>query len=252
MYSAYKVELENCAFKEYASAGLNESCATKTKFAECFSNTIMNKVSIDAIDASSRWFPSINADVFISHSHNDLTQAHGVAGYLKTELGLNCFIDADAWEYMPRLEENIAKELESLNNGITIDDGARQKIATNLTLLLSSSLLHMIDQTECFLFLETPNSVTSKSRKLIETDSPWIYSELLFSQKLQRKIPQRRSSLDEDFTIKFNFKIEPHSMQQLDVILLKYAKKLYDKSNIAFKNGLDFIYTSCPPTQATH
>lgn len=48
---------------------------------------------IDGSKLSNNWFPSIEADVFISHSHKDFDTALIVAGLLES-VGINSFIDS--------------------------------------------------------------------------------------------------------------------------------------------------------------
>ena len=49
---------------------------------------------LDATKLSENWFPQINADIFVSHSHKDFDSALTLAGFLYKKLDLICFIDA--------------------------------------------------------------------------------------------------------------------------------------------------------------
>lgn len=54
----------------------------------------------DGVAIQDDWFPEINADIFISHSHGDCDLANGIAGWMNEEFGLRCFIDSNVWGYM--------------------------------------------------------------------------------------------------------------------------------------------------------
>lgn len=53
----------------------------------------------DGVAIQNDWFPEIDADIFISHSHNDCKLANGIAGWMNEEFGLRCFIDSNVWGY---------------------------------------------------------------------------------------------------------------------------------------------------------
>ena len=43
------------------------------------------------------WFPLVEADLFLSHSHRDETLALALSGWLYDELGIKAFIDSSIW-----------------------------------------------------------------------------------------------------------------------------------------------------------
>ena len=43
------------------------------------------------------WFPSVDADIFLSHSHKDEDGIIGLSGWLHEKFGLSCFIDSCIW-----------------------------------------------------------------------------------------------------------------------------------------------------------
>lgn len=51
----------------------------------------------DGVAIQNDWFPEINADIFISHSHSDRDLANGIAGWINQKFGLRCFIDSNVW-----------------------------------------------------------------------------------------------------------------------------------------------------------
>lgn len=57
----------------------------------------MNDEIIDGDAISQDWFPNINSNIFISHSHLDEEYVIAFAGWLKKNFNLNAFIDSCVW-----------------------------------------------------------------------------------------------------------------------------------------------------------
>lgn len=53
----------------------------------------------------SYWFPKINADIFLSHSHKDEKLIIAFAGWLKDTFNLDVFIDSCIWGYSNDLQK---------------------------------------------------------------------------------------------------------------------------------------------------
>ena len=62
---------------------------------------------IDATLLQNNWFPEVNADIFISHSHSDKDGARYLALWLRQTFDLVAFIDSDIWGYADNLLEQI-------------------------------------------------------------------------------------------------------------------------------------------------
>src|SRR5690606_26606894 len=54
---------------------------------------------IDGSKLQADWFPNIEADIFISHSHRDKDLAIALSEYLYQNFDLNVFIDSCIWGY---------------------------------------------------------------------------------------------------------------------------------------------------------
>lgn len=149
--------------------------------------------SLQADDIINNWFPSINADVFISHSHKDEEYVLGLAGWLKTHFGLNSFIDSAVWGYSDELLKKIDNKYCKSRNGDTYDYQKRNRSTSHVHMMLSTALMNMIDRCEVFIFVETQNSFTPSEYfdSDGETESPWIYSELSLVEKMRESIPER-------------------------------------------------------------
>jgi hypothetical protein len=140
-----------------------------------------------------RWFKHVDADVFISHSHNDLSLALAFAGYLYEKLGILCFIDSLIWKEADRLLGTID---EKYSRNIP-DDGnynyyKRNYSTSHVHNMLLMSITHMIDETDCLFFLNTPNSMPLEDGIKKQTLSPWIYSEIEISRVIRKKKNEKR------------------------------------------------------------
>ena len=157
------------------------------------SGSLKGFVSNGVIDASKlqeACFPQIKAHVFISHSHSDKSIALFLAGWLFENFKLISFIDSCVWEHMDKLLRDIDWKYSLNMSGNMLDYEKRNFSTSNVHMMLSTALTMMIDQTECLLFLNTPNSITPSS-VIEQTTSPWIYHELATSRLLRKNFPKR-------------------------------------------------------------
>lgn len=75
-------------------------------------------------------------------------------------------------------------------------------------MMLSTALTEMIDNTECIIFFNTPNSISlateldqiRKDGKAAKTVSPWIYHELSMTTMLRTVEPDRAKIVAEHFS----------------------------------------------------
>lgn len=143
----------------------------------------------DVLEAA--WFPQIECDVFISHSHADRDLALALSGALKKCFGLKAFVDSCVWGCRDQLIEKI-RELSG--NAPTMpcrnhDDEIA--VVSHADMMLNCSLLRMIDSCECLMFIDTSKSVDR--RKLSDkTFSAWLYSEITISKFIRKRTPERR------------------------------------------------------------
>lgn len=161
------------------------------------SKVLSGKWVINGADVESNWFPKIQNHVFISHSHQDEELALGVAGALKTWLNIDAFVDSSAWGYYIDLQESLFSEVKSRAvDGLSEDELLElwNTCATHVHCMLSKSLIQMMDQCECLLFLNTPASIAIQDIKANGscTYSPWIYTEIEASRMLRTHQDPRR------------------------------------------------------------
>ncbi len=148
--------------------------------------------NLRADEIENDWFPLTKADVFLSHSHKDEKLAVSFAGFLHEEYNVNVFIDSCIWKYSNDLLKEIDNEYcvteRHANGDCTYSYNIRNQSTAHVHMMLNAALMKMIDETECLMFLNTPNSIKiSDIQYKSTTASPWIYSELLISQFMRRK-----------------------------------------------------------------
>src|SRR4051812_17008773 len=114
MYRAFNLTPCNWSkFSPDVGAKLNEANNSRVK--KALQDFIENK-KVDGTKMRNHWFPQLDADVFISHSHSDQIDAVKLAGYLKQTFGLTSFIDSLVWDYADDLLKQIDNEF-CLNEG---------------------------------------------------------------------------------------------------------------------------------------
>jgi len=262
MYKCYHLDLGNSntperlmeEFRKYISEGKviyenNQSLLNKN-----FEKTLEMGKDLSAEDIMSNWFPEIEADIFLSHSHKDEELIFSLAGFLKKELNLKVFIDSAAWGYSDDLLKKIDDTYCLNNNKNTYSYEKRNKSTSHIHMMLLVSLVKMINKCECLFFINTPSSFKPSETITNEgiTTSPWIYSELYLSSIIKTITPNRLKikaydssagnlsfeSLDEALRIDYDIKID--HLEGLTLNSLIQWKNLFQ--NKAIQNALDLLY----------
>ena len=142
---------------------------------------------IDAKKLQEDWFRSVEADIFISHSHADEGLAIALSAALEDRLGLRCFVDSCVWGNAEVLLKEIDNEYCRHTNGRSYDYDRRNRSTSHVHMMLQGALTKMIDRTECIIFLNTPKSIVTKDELENEsrTGSPWIYTEILTTKLIR-------------------------------------------------------------------
>lgn len=162
---------------------------------------------LDGTKISDKYFPSVNADIFISHSHKDIEKAKEFAKVIYYKTGLKSFIDSEVWGYA----DDLLRKLDDSycpNSDNTYSYEKRNISTSYVHMMLNTALLNMIDRCECLFFLNTPNSFNAEQEIKNTTFSPWIYSELSMANAIEKKVPSRydevKKSLLEQAVVQFS------------------------------------------------
>lgn len=200
MFATFKLNLQDLSgefWEEYYRKGLKLYGVHKQKIKESLDKYLSIDGELKASEIEKDWFPSLKADVFLSHSHKDEEDAIALAGLLN-DMGLKVFIDSCVWEYADNLLKQIDNEycvLTTNQDGSinTYDYQKRNQSTVHVHMMLNGALMKMMDNTECLIVLDTPNSLKAKDISNGTTNSGWIYSELLMSKFLRKRYPIRKS-----------------------------------------------------------
>lgn len=208
MFASFKMELPNFSpdyLEKLYSIGKKQYDSQKKSIQQSLDAYLAPNGSLTASEIEGDWFPTIKADVFLSHSHKDEKTAIAFAGYL-SKFGIKSFIDSCVWGYandlIKQIDDEYCVQSTKSSGGHTYDYDKRNYSTAHVHMILNGALLKMIDNTECLIFLDTPNSIEIKDLSNGTTNSCWVYSELLMSSYIKRKTPIRQDynfSLNESF-----------------------------------------------------
>lgn len=181
----------NCDKLDYYSIGKNIYRHIQKRINESLDSYIGVDGTINGSELQSDWFPSINAHVFLSHSHKDEKLAIRFAGWLYYNFGLLTFIDSCIWSYSDDLLKKIdEKYCKNKKRRIYYYD-TRNISTSHVHMMLMNALMKMIDKSECVFFLNTDNSIIKIKeeidKNIEKTYSPWIYSEINATNLIRRK-----------------------------------------------------------------
>ena len=178
-------------YKYYVEKGERHLEKQRTS-CEAHLKNYINGNQINGSKIQNEWFPQVEADVFISHSHNDIELACALAGWLYEKFRLKCFIDYNVWGYSDELLENMNDKLsdktDNGNGGWLYDHKSCIEVSKHVDTMLSIALQKMIDKVEAVILLNTENSVqVYNDISMAETYSPWIYSEIICTEIVRKK-----------------------------------------------------------------
>jgi len=213
---------------------------------------------VDGTKLADHWFPQVEADVFISHSHSDREEASKCAGWLKSEFGLRPFIDSCVWGHGDALLRMIDDAYCVNPGGETYNYEKRNGSTGHVHMMLATALGSMIDAAECVFFIKTQNSITS-AEAVSKTKSPWLFFELATIRTVRRKKPSRRMrDLLENFT-RGTIKASSYYEAEYEVPLseltdlrsedLKAWAGRYQQANPKPQSALDLLYEVAPQIQ---
>lgn len=243
MYKAYELEFKNADLNVFSASSksytyvanqidrnkesinfrIENLFESERDLADYYSDN--NKI-LDAEKIIKDWFPTIKADIFISHSHTDEKLAIRFAAWLFENFGLIAFIDSSVWGYSSDLLKKIDQKYCYRKETKTYDYDKRNVTTSHVHMMLSTALNNMIDNTECLFFINTPNSISLSNEINNEhkfTYSPWLYSELTTASIVEKKNPRLES--DSQLITEDIRSIIKHYSSQED-LKIKYALNL--------------------------
>lgn len=211
---------------------------------------------LDGTKMQEDWFPTVNAQVFISHSHQDEILAGSLAYLLMENFGIDSFIDSFVWGYADQLLKAIDNEYCLNIDKRTYDYNKRNYSTSHVHMMLSTALTKMIDKTECIIFLNTSNSVISDGI-VNQTYSPWIYHEIATTKIIRQNIPERigknrgLTKEGQEFAAKslqIGYEIDFDNFALLDYrILARWLKS----GRTSPDSAMDWLYENVNPAEKT-
>lgn len=192
MYRGFKLKLRGEKIFNFESFSIGDDLFNNHNIfiKEKLNGFSLNDGKIDGSQLQADWFPQINSHVFISHSHDDRDLAISLAGWIYKNFGLISFIDSCVWGYANDLLEKIDIKHCKIKDSNNYNYNQRNYSTAHVHMMLSTALATMIKKTECLIFLDTPNSITT-SEVINKTNSPWIYYEINMTKILHRSTPER-------------------------------------------------------------
>jgi len=230
MFAGINLKTTN-EFKEYKTDGELQLKRFKT-ITESNLRVYLKDGILDGRMIQDDWFPQIDADIFLSHSHVDEDLAKGFAGWLYKKFNLKVFVDGCIWGFCNDLLKEIDDEYCKQVSG-TYDYEKRNYSTSHVHIMLATSLFKMIDKTEAVILLNTQNSISNAAGSITnKTSSPWIYSEIIATEVIRKK------TLDNYRLIlkKGQFMME-HASKDLKIdynVDLKHLKQITDSHLIAW------------------
>jgi hypothetical protein len=239
MFRGFNLEISNNFFHpSYLNRGRLQYSENSKNIKKSLDSFINTNGSLNGNKIQEYWFPNINSNIFISHSHKDEEIAISLAGWLKECFGLDAFIDSCVWAHADELLKQIDNNHCTFQfEGKTFYDYEKRNGSTShVHMILSTALSKMIDDTECIFFLNTPNSINS-SDAVKKTGSPWIFSELAMIDIIRRKTKEYHRELIE------KRKIIQLSESYNRELKIEYEPTFTSLQDLEYKNLLEWMYS---------
>lgn len=190
MFTGYNVITDINSWKGYQQRGEELYAESKAQVKRTLDLFINADGSIDGSKLQDDWFPTVKADIFISHSHKDKDLAVALSAWIKVVFNLDCFVDSTLWGYSEDLLTRI-KARYCMNTSKSGYDNAKVRYAgSHVDMMLATALNKMIDKSECMFFLNTSNFLIPSDEGQA-TASPWIYFETVIANSVRKRVPNR-------------------------------------------------------------
>ena len=256
MYRGFNLEYDQSIDSNiYTSKGIEIYQDIREKLIDKAEQIISYDGIIDGNEVIKTWFPAIECDIFLSHSHKDKYKAIALAGLLWENFGLKTFIDSTIWGFSDDLLKILDNRYCLHENGENYSYEKRNYSTSHVHMMLNSALNKMIDNCEAVFFLNTPNSISPNNTIKNSTNSPWIFSEIATTQIIQKKTPARLKPETRMFSNKTQ--LSESAREQLTVeyqMDLNHLTKIdyysivlwINQAKDSNKNPLDILYSTYP------
>lgn len=195
-----------------------------------------------------QWFPKIQKpNIFISHSHSDLTLAKALANWLEENFPISCFIDSNVWGNFTDLRRQINNYFVK-NLGFEYDCEQQDRVSQHVMMMLNISLIEMMDRCQCLFFLNTPNSISLEDFCYNSTYSPWLFSEIGMFNCIKKNMPLRESIYKQHSNI--SYKVDLSQLTELtNDDLNEWAEETKNLKNKTSFSCLNKLYDLHPLIQ---
>jgi len=188
MYKRFEIKDLNEMF-DNDSRSFDDSSfkAEYKKINKVIKEIVVSSSPLDGSIIQDEWFPEFEYDVFISHSHKDEILAKKFSNWLLSNFGIKAFVDSLIWGNANQLRDelNLKHSFKGTDaKGCTTFDHKKCNVTSDhVNMILNNALMKMIDKTECFIFINSSNSLGFveglENPKLF---SPWLFAEIAMSK----------------------------------------------------------------------
>lgn len=202
---------------KYISDAINNNAEQKKKWLKVLKEYIRNNegkiINGDFIEKV--WFPDMEPDIFISHSHIDEKIALKMKFLLEKKFDLSVFVDSVIWGNA----NDLLWELDNIycqnSENHTYSYEKRNNTTAIIHLMLADALMKIMDKSSYIFFLNTLNSTLDDGYGSEEqVTSPWIYHELVMTKYLQDK--QRMRPIQEGRDIRVSHTVDLSHLYKMD------------------------------------
>ena len=150
MYRGFKTD---CLFEndEWHKIGNELYNANRKHIITKLESFISEDGFLDGSEMQDNWFPQIEADIFISHSHYDEKAAVSFAGWLYKNFRIKSFIDSCIWGYSNDLLKILDNRYCLNPSGETYSYQKRNYSTSHIHMMLSTALMMMINKTDAMM-----------------------------------------------------------------------------------------------------
>ena len=176
--------------QELTARGRTVTTGSENSVRQALATIAQNKAVLDGAKIQETWFPQVDADVFLSHSHRNEGLVLMLAGWLDQRFGLKAFVDSAIWGYAADLLQIVDKTYCWQSESGTYSYELRNESTSHVHMMLTTALGMMIHKTECLILVNTPDAIAA-SAVVNQTYSPWIYAELTMAGIVEEVEPER-------------------------------------------------------------